>query len=728
MEAIQMLAETLIQQAAENGIIPVKLEDDVVRFRVGHLYANPASALRELYANELRACHTARDKYGANPRIQISVNVPERTIAIHGVDSLGITEENFLNVLSVLGENDNQDGSEVGQFGWGVQSYTSIANNILFETFARETGEKISMLGINGDHFSKVSQPTLRTTGTRLTLYVKDDLDIARLANQFHDICAYSDIPTFLNIINESALSPETPIDDACGVQVNNPDLGHGIWSGERIRVEDDDFQLAATLTSSNTYKPEIDVRLLRLPIKAPDLTLPFDHCVLSVKDERRYRPTADRERLTDEAVKRLQQKVDSKLREVLPKFLDIASFDDFRRKQCKSIYYSAYYATDASTTGTASIWRLYAPSETTKKLSKLLSLDVWVKDWSERRSPWATPKMVNKRSRLGEVVEELGNIFLVDSLDRGLQELLREQYSDAALMKPDDDWNDRDQVISELLEQGVRTDALSEAERIKNARGPVARSPPRTDPDEDSYEVILHGSRVREFKEHGITHRVLGDEPMTKALRSTRKGELAEGTVFVQNIEKYLPILAEVPTNRYLARLDRLPKRFRDSRMTLDRFIEIAAEGEVATSKGKCTLKSLLQESNVTILVYEDKRIAYVYNGECLLVPLSADEAFELCLFLRAHDASYRVWLVPPEGEFMRTTGKYLSDYGFNESTFSTEDNQRVNVVYHVSLAVKDERMRRLFLAAATKTELINRLSALRDFTLKNFANRSPG
>jgi hypothetical protein len=214
----------------------------------------------------------------------------------------------------------------------------------------------------------------------------------------------------------------------------------------------------------------------------------------------------------------------------------------------------------------------------------------------------------------------------------------------------------------------------------------------------------------------------------MTRVLRSTRKGDLAEGTVFVSNIEKYLPIFAEVPTNRYLARLDRLPKRFRDSRTTLERFIETRADAEVVTSKGKRTLKLLLQESNVTILAYEDKRIVNVYNGECFLVPLSADEAFELCLFLRAHDASYRVWLVPPEGEFMRTTGKYLSDYGFNESTFSIEDNQRVNIAYHVSLAVKDERMRRLFLAAATKTELINRLSALRDFTLKNFAKRSSG
>jgi hypothetical protein len=717
-----MLAETLLQKATENGIIPVRLEDDVVRFRVGHLYANSTSALRELYANELRACHTARNEYGANPRIQVTVNVPERTIAIHGIDSLGITEENFLNVLSVLGENDNQSGSEVGQFGWGVQSYTSVASNILFETFARETGEKFSMLGINGDHFSKVSQPALWTTGTRVTLYVKDELNVEWLANQFHNICAYADIPTFLNIMNESQLSSESSsIDDACGVQINNPDLGHGLWSGERIKVEDDDYQLAAVLTSSSSAKPGIDIRLLRLPIKAPGLTLPFDHCVLNVKDERKYKPTADRERLTDDAIKRLQEKVDSKLKEILSKFLDIMSFDDFRRKQCRSIYYTAYWATNASATEN-SIWRLYTPSETTKRLSKLLNLGIWVKDWSERRSSWATPKMVNKRSRLGDVVEESGNIFLVDSLDKNLQDLLRNRYEDAATVKPDD-WDSPAETIQKLTEQGIRTDAFSEAQDIKNSLSPIARSPhQRVNLNEDSYEVILHTSRVREFKQHGMTYSILAEESLARKLSWTRKGELAEDTVFVPQIERYLSLFGEVPTDRHLARIDKLPKSFRDGRTTLERFIEARMGHEVATSKGKRTFKSLLQESDLTILVYEDERIAGHYDGDGLLIPLSGNDTFELCLFLRAHDKVYVVCLVPSEAEFMRATGKYRSDYGYNEHSFDTNDNLRVNIVYHVSLAIKDERMRQLFLAAATKNELIDKLAHLRDFALNNF------
>jgi hypothetical protein len=700
----------------------VRLEDDVVRFRVGHLYANPASALRELYANELRACHTARDQYGANPKIQITLNITERTIIIHGIDSLGITEEKFLSVLSVLGENDNQDGSEVGQFGWGIQSFLTIADNILFETFARETGEKFAMLGINGDHYSKVSQPTLSTTGTKVTLFVKDGLDIAQLGKAFLHICAYSDIPTFLHTHDTSETKGSRSEGDVCGYEINNPDLGHALSDlGEKIEFEDEDYQLAAVLMPSTAIKPEIDVRLLRLPIKAPDLKLPFDQCIVNLRDERKYKPTADRERLTDDAVKSLQAKVESKLKELLPKFLDIASFDEFRRKHCKHFYYHAYWSHSSSD----GIWRLYTPSEATKKVARLLGLDVWVKDWSEHRSAWASPKIVTKQTRLGEVVEESENIFLIESVDRKLQDLLQEEYDDAMLVKPDG-WNHNSETIAELVKQGVRTDAAAEAERIKQSRGPVRRSPSRVEVDEDKYEVILHSSREREYKERGLTHRVLADQTKTRPLSSTRKGELDDDTVFVPHIEKYLPIFEELPTSRHLARLDQLPKQFKNTRMTLERFIETETDAEVATSKGRRTLKSLLEESDILILVYEDKRIVDHYDGEGVLIPLSADEAFELCLFLRAHDASYRVWLVPPEGEFMRTTGKYLSDYSFNEYSFDTEANKRVNIVYHVSLAVKEERMRKLFLSAATKKELLPKLPKLRDFALSNFTRLS--
>lgn len=718
-----MLANALLQQVTENGIIPVKLDDDVVRFRVGHLYANPASALRELYANELRACHTARDKYGANPKIQITLNQMERTIIIHGIDSLGITEEKFLNVLSVLGENDNQDGSEVGQFGWGFQSHLVVSDSVLLETFARETGEKFAMLGIGGDHFSKVSQPALRSTGTRVTLFVKDRLDVAQLGKEFLRICVYSDIPTFLHTRDTGETEESRFEDNAWGYEISNPNLSHELRDlGDKIEFEDEDCQLAAVLWPSPAIKPEIDVRLLRLPINAPDLKLPFDQCILNIRDERKYKPTADRERLTDDAFKSLQAKVDSKLKELLPKFLDISSFDEFRRKHCKHLYYHAYWSHSSSD----GIWQLYTPSEATKKISCLLGLDVWVKDWSEHRSPWATPKMVNKQTRLGEVVEESENIFLTDTLDRKLQDLLREEYDDATLVKPDG-WDRHSETIAELVRQGIRTDAASEAERIKQSLEPVTRSPPRVEVDEDRYEVILHTSRVREFKEHGVTHCVLADQTKTRALSSTRKGELEGDTVFVPHIEKYLPIFEEVQTSRHLARLDQLPKQFRDRRTTLEQFIQTEADAKVATSKGPRTLKSLLQEeSDITILLYEDKRIADHYNGERLLIPLTADEAFELCLYLRAHDKFYTVWSDPPEGEFVQSTGKYLSDYDHNDYSFDTEANWRVNMVYHVSLAVKDERMRKLFFAAATKKELLSKLPKLRDFALRNFGKRS--
>ena len=115
----------LLQEAQENGMIQVKLEEEVVKQRVSHeLYEKPSSGFRELFANELRACHTAKNKYGANPRIEVTINPFEKKLSIQGYDSMGMSTELFLNVGRYLGRSDNFSGKEPGQFGFGLAAYT----------------------------------------------------------------------------------------------------------------------------------------------------------------------------------------------------------------------------------------------------------------------------------------------------------------------------------------------------------------------------------------------------------------------------------------------------------------------------------------------------------------------------------------------------------------------------------------------------------------------------
>ena len=730
-----------LEQVIENGVIPVRLEEDVVRFRVGHLYASPASGFRELYANELRACRTARDKYGANPRIGITVSVSDRILVIHGIDSLGITENSFMNTLSVLGETDNQDGAEVGQWGWGAAAAATLSDSVKYETYARETGEKYAFLGIAGEHFSKLPQPDLDTPGTRVTVFLKDDVHISELIGRIQYICAVADIPTFL--IRVSSSSDETLLQDrSIPEQINEPDITlHVPMDGTRVEVDDADFTLVGVFTQQNSSStsrsdgPRADIRLLRMPIEG-DLKFPFDACILQIKDERKYRPTADRERLTDEAVEKLSARIKEQLVKALPPVLDIDSFEDFRKKACKHIYFNLnpHFSSGLSQQKKQPLLEVYTPSAKTMELVHLL--DLFVRALCHGRRSWHdSSKKTTEEQRLGEIVANSRNIFLVDSLDTQLQDMLRIRYPDAVLIAPTLPKSRRyrydgspfgPDTVAKLKEQGIRTDAHAEAQNIKDTLVGAHPAPRCHDPiDEERYPVIVHTTRIRTVEEHGAEHAKLADLALEHMLV-----DVDAKTIFVPHIERYLSILQELDSKRGLARLDKLPKASRSHRLTLDRFLEDQATHKVVTSQGILTFDAIsTSEKRVSILLYPDSRIAANYDGSEIFVPLGEHDAFELTVYLRANQKNYTIAHVPSEEEFERATQRSRWDYHYNDDNYDSAVNLIVNLAYHLGLAVKDERIRRLFFAAGQDTstpqleELLNfcleadeRLSSLRN------------
>ena len=689
-----MLPAVALQRVMDNGVIPVRLEENAVRFRVARLYASSASGFRELYANELRACRIAKEKYGASPRIEITVNKNDRTLTIHGVDSLGITEEKFLSTLSVLGETDNQDGSEIGQFGWGIAAFGTLSDSIMYETYARETGEKYAFLGIAGEHFSKLPQPTLDLLGTRVTVFLREDVNLFNLEDNIRNVCAYADIETFMTVIDASdeAFPSKVPQPQ----RISDPDITRNLPYGTLVEVDDEDFKLVGVLTPLPANNPRFDIRLLCMPIQA-DLKFPFDSCVLQIKDERKYRPTADRERLTEEATEKLSARIRERLSKTLPQVLDIDSFEDFRQKPCKYIYFQLH--SQGFVFGLHERERrqplreVYAPSERTCKLSRLLDLPV-------RRLNFGG----GAEERLGDVVAASRNLFLVDSLDGKLQEVLRIRHPDALLFalskKPRHKYLFDADTVAALLEQGVRTDADAEAEDIRSEFASEKHSTPRRQKlaDEASCSIIVHTSRVRRVEECGRVYDRLADRTEEMMLC-----DAAEDTIFVPKIEKYLPILMEAYSNRGLSRLDKLPKPLKSRRLTLNRFLEQQADHRVKTNRGTLTFKALSKSRQpIRILVYSDARIAAKYDGEETFLPMKGQEAFELAVYLRANGRAYTIEHVPTEKEFEKATGMNRWDYGYRENDYNSTVNATVNMAYHVGLTVKDERLRRLFLAAA--------------------------
>ena len=203
------------------------------------IYKDFNSGVRELYNNEARACSTARAEFGARPRIDIKIDVEERNFVIHGVDSLGISEEIFKQVIKFLGDSGNassekelielfkikknrlpnesemqeikeksgKGGNEVGQFGMGFASYQMLTDFMTLHTWTREEteGDEYYTVFCKEDLATKkvvMKEPTLDTFGTSLEMILKPNVVISEVIKTVKDCAKFSQIETNIEITN----------------------------------------------------------------------------------------------------------------------------------------------------------------------------------------------------------------------------------------------------------------------------------------------------------------------------------------------------------------------------------------------------------------------------------------------------------------------------------------------------------------------------------------------
>ena len=171
------------------------------------IYKDFNSGVRELYNNEARACRTARDKFGSRPRIEVKIDCEERLFTLHGVDSLGISEEVFKQIIKFIGKSGNMSGNEVGMFGMGFVSYQMLTDFMTLDTWTREETEgspSYTVFCREDLHTKKVVQkePTLDTFGTRLQMILKNDVIIEELMDTVKACAKFSTVPTTIEITN----------------------------------------------------------------------------------------------------------------------------------------------------------------------------------------------------------------------------------------------------------------------------------------------------------------------------------------------------------------------------------------------------------------------------------------------------------------------------------------------------------------------------------------------
>jgi hypothetical protein len=724
-----MASAVLSELADSNGTIKAKIDEAVVRERLSSsIYGSPSSAFRELYANELRACREAR-KRGLNPVIEITLNKKERTLTIQGVDSTGMTKEKFTGVLAVIGETDGvgsgteaETGTGTGteMMGLGYMAFRVLSDTILFEVRSLESGETFAYLG-NGDVYQSVplSRP-LEKTGTRVTVTLRNGVDIDNgLPGEIRRICRYSDIDTFLTKIDEDGKNDDGP------AQINTPRLADDSgWQSAFVEIYDEDIEFVAYGLDVREKEKEgraVETLLLRLPIQAPliESAFPFDLAILNIKNETKYPPTVDRERLTEQAQKDIIAALKQKLSEKLPGALDLRTLDDLRKSDYRLLYADKLYTR---------LEDLYRPSAETLEISELAGAEVSSISLDENG------ELVEDQHSLFVDLLDSRNIFYSETLNREMLYVLAQQYRDAVLFNLYDPKSGKKRFIDLFKKYGVRFDAAEECKRIK-AGLPEGwqKGMPRRPPADTGLpnEILIHRSGVSSFLIHGFYFKRL--------VRCSTKYPTANGLdggrfIFIERISDYLPILNQVDSTYRLTKLEsRSWATARPDIVTLEKFIETLRKKEVETSDGRLTFEDIQRNGKrPAILVYDDQRLASVYRpeGDAVFIPADPETAFELAVWCVYHKMGYEIRHVVPEREFREATGVDRFHY-FNRrhngvESYETDAMTVANCAFHVALAVKDKALVGLYLKAVEGEDDAGKAIRERNFVLELWERRT--
>lgn len=317
------------QEAEDTDEFETKLDARVVFQRIAKdLYKYPTSAIRELIVNAIgHGARKANEKYGKKngAYVDIHLHPSDRKLVITDVNGMGMTYQHIKNLMAFVGRSGNLDSKTAGQFGMGFFSFLKIAENCLVHSLVRDPydyqGKKVrafSFLNQGGWQWQKLNKTDgdvpLDKPGTQIRLTLNDDITIEQVIETIQNVSRYQDVPVklYLDGETESIAAGEYEIEqfpDLKDVHEDKPDQ-------EVIELDDEDVYFRAVM-----YKNEWDglahdgakvTLLANVPIDMDKSYIPrFSGYVLNVKNERKYVPLPDRERLAVKSEEMLKEKLE---------------------------------------------------------------------------------------------------------------------------------------------------------------------------------------------------------------------------------------------------------------------------------------------------------------------------------------------------------------------------------------------------------------------------------
>ena len=185
--------------ASESGWLPLGFNPAVVD-TLSTLYGHWTSGVRELYANLVASCKRARAEYGADPAIVVTID--GRTMTLADIDSCGMSKKVFEEGVAVAGNTGNVDPRSPGQWGLGSLAFVMVSDEMLIESHSRATGERFAVQALRGGKFRTggLAEPSFGWHGTRMTLVMRDGLEVQDAVKTVAKIAEMSGVPTALRV------------------------------------------------------------------------------------------------------------------------------------------------------------------------------------------------------------------------------------------------------------------------------------------------------------------------------------------------------------------------------------------------------------------------------------------------------------------------------------------------------------------------------------------------
>lgn len=340
-------AKTLANAAGESGAIPASIDqgvgDNVIIHMLCDLYTSPESAVREILAREIRACHEARERYGAEPRIEVEIDAGRNghtsrddhgRITVRGVDSMGISEAKFLERLRSMGRSCDSYHEFPDQLGVNHVAYTALSFGEEFRSHSRETGEKFYSMQRDGVVASPVdmtdagSAEAIGRFGTEVRILMSDRVDRAKVIDMVRRCGLFNGVPISIRVGDRRPECVKTcAFEDASDdlVADSNSEYAEPTRMSRRLSkslIEGDDMDMLVTYASEPPGRRDAYHGmsfLNRMPIDFQyngEYAGMFYSVVLNVKDEKEYVPRINRGSFHTFYEERLTSRIDRIIRD----------------------------------------------------------------------------------------------------------------------------------------------------------------------------------------------------------------------------------------------------------------------------------------------------------------------------------------------------------------------------------------------------------------------------